>query len=171
VSRLAVLDIVPTADVFRRMDAGLGMAFWVWFFLSQPHDLPERVVGAVPDVFLDAMLRGWSSVPDAFPDEVRAEYARCFRDPATLHAICEEYRAANTLDYRHDESDRGRRRIGCPVLVLWSREGGLAAWRDVLGVWREWADDVRGRALACGHFLAEEAPDETYAELHAFLTA
>jgi haloacetate dehalogenase len=169
VLKLAVLDIVPTGEVFRRADMAFGLAFWVWFFLAQPYDLPERVVGAVPHMFLDHMLDGWSAIPDSFPPEVRAEYARAFRDPETLHAICEEYRAATTLDYQHDEADRGRRRITCPVLALWSRRGFLQTWDDVLAIWRNWADDVRGRALDCGHFLAEEAPDETYTELYAFL--
>jgi haloacetate dehalogenase len=108
VLKLAVLDIVPTGEAFRRADMAFGLAFWVWFFLAQPYDLPERVVGADPHMFLDYMLDGWSGSADAFPAEVRAEYARTFRDPTTLHAICEEYRAATTLDYQHDEADRGR---------------------------------------------------------------
>ena len=171
VLKLAVLDIVPTGDVFRRADMTLGLAFWVWFFLAQPYDLPERVIGRDPQLFLDYMLDSWSEVPGSFPDEVRAEYGRAFRNPETLHAICEEYRAASTLDYEHDEADRGRRRISCPVLALWSRRGFLQTWEDVLAVWREWADDVRGRAIDCGHFLPEEAPDETFTELHMFLTS
>jgi haloacetate dehalogenase len=168
VLKLAVLDIVPTGKAFRRADMAFGLAFWVWFFLAQPYDLPERVLGAAPHMFLDYMLDGWSGVAGSFSQEVRAEYARSFHDPKTLHAIREEYRAATTLDYQHDEADRGRRRITCPVLALWSRQGVLQAWYDVLAVWRDWADDVRGRAVDCGHFLAEEAPDETYTELSAF---
>ena len=127
VLKLAVLDIVPTGEAFRRADMAFGLAFWVWFFLAQPYDLPERVLGADPQMFLDYMLDGWSGSADAFPEAVRAEYARTFRDPKTLHAICEEYRAATTLDYQHDEADRGRRRITCPVLALWSRQGALQA--------------------------------------------
>lgn len=171
VLKLAVLDIVPTGEVFRRVDMKLGLAFWVWFLLAQPYDLPERVVGADPQLFLDYMLERWAGSADAFPAEVRAEYARTFREPETLHAICEEYRAATTLDYQHDEADRGRRRIACPVLALWSRQAFLQTWDDVLSVWRNWADDVRGRAFDCGHFLAEEAPDETYTELYSFFAA
>ena len=168
VLKLAVLDIVPTGEAFRRADLAFGLAYWVWFFLAQPFDLPERIIGADPDIFLDYMLAGWSATPDAFPPEVRAEYARAFRNPDTLHAICEEYRAAATLDFRNDEADRGRRRIRCPVLALWSRKGPLQDLYDVRAVWREWADEVGGRALDCGHFLPEEAPEETYAELRAF---
>jgi len=169
VRKLAVLDIVPTGEALRRTDMTLALAFWVWFFLAQPYDLPERIIGASPQTFLDDMLDGWSAVAGSFPNEVRAEYARAFRDPATIHAICEEYRAATTLDYQHDEADRGRRRIACPVLALWSRQGAFLARQDVLAIWREWADDVGGRAIDCGHFIPEEAPDETYAELRTFL--
>jgi haloacetate dehalogenase len=168
VLKLAVLDIVPTAEAFRCGDKDFGLAFWVWFFLAQPYDLPERVIGNDPRLFLDHMLDGWSEIPDSFPPEARAEYARTFSDPRTIHAICEEYRAATTLDMDDDEADRGQRRIACPVLALWSQRGSFLARHDVLGVWRSWADDVRGRAIDCGHFLPEEAPDETYAELHSF---
>jgi len=170
VRRLAVLDVIPTGEVFRRADMAFALGFWVWSFLAAPHPLPERLVAADPDLLVDHMLDGWSGTPDAFPDPVRAAYRRACRDPATVHAICEQYRAAATLDFAHDETDRGRRRIACPVLALWSQHGPLATWYDVLAVWRDWADDVRGRALDCGHFLPEEAPDETYAELRAFFS-
>jgi haloacetate dehalogenase len=169
VLKLAVLDIVPTGDAFRQPDLAFGLGFWLWFFLAQPAPLPERLVGAVPDLVVDHLLDSWSATPGAFPEDVRAEYRRAFRDPATVHAVCEEYRAAATLDFALDQADSGRRRIACPVLALWGGQGGLTAfYDDVLAIWRGWADDVRGRALDCGHFLAEEAPDETYAELRAF---
>ena len=171
-AKLAVLDIVPTGDAFRGANMSFAMDFWVWFFLAQPTDLPERLIGANPQAMLDYMLDGWSGLPNAFPADVRAEYARTFSKPATLHAICEEYRAAATLDYELDESDRAtRRRIACPVLALWGGKGALPGWYDVLAVWRGWADDVRGRAIDCGHFLPEEAPDETYAALREFLAS
>src|SRR2546428_12878933 len=115
------------------------------------------------------MLDAWSERPDAFPAEVRAAYAAQFCDPATLHAVCEEYRAAATLDCAHDEADRGHRRIACPVLVLWSHRGAVARWYDPLAVWRAWADDVRGEPVAAGHFFPEEAPEETARQLLAFL--
>ena len=169
ITRLAVLDIVPTGDAFRRANMSFAMDFWVWFFLAQPADLPERIIGANPQTMLDYMLDGWSKIPNAFSPDVRAEYARAFSKPETLHAICEEYRAAATLDYEIDESDRGKRRIACPVLALWGGKGALPARYDVLAVWREWASDVRGKGIDCGHFLPEEAPDETYAALREFL--
>jgi len=171
IRKLAVLDIVPTGDAFRGTNMSFAMDFWVWFFLAQPADLPERIIGANPQAMLEYILDGWSGTPNAFPPDVRAEYARTFSNPETLHAICEEYRAAATLDYELDESDRGIRRIACPVLALWGGKGALASWYDVLAVWRAWADDVRGRTIDCGHFLPEEAPDETYEALREFLVS
>jgi len=162
VRKLAVLDIVPTGEALRRTDMTFALGFWHWFFLAQPHPLPERLIGADPDAFY------FRSGRDRFDPEALAEYLRHVHDPATIHAMCEDYRAGVTLDFAHDEADRGRRRIACPVLVLWSGREELAAWYDVLAVWRDWADDVRGRALDRGHYLAEEAPDETYAALRAF---
>jgi haloacetate dehalogenase len=171
VIKLAVLDIVPTGEVFRRTDAKLALEYWIWFFLAQQHDASERIVGANPRLFLDYMLDHWSADASCFSEEVRAEYLRSFSRSETIHAICEEYRASIALDREHDEADRGRRRITCPVLALWSRQGFLETWNDVLAIWREWADDVRGHALDCGHFLAEEAPEETTRELRRFLAA
>jgi haloacetate dehalogenase len=160
VTRLGMLDIVPTGDVFRRVDGDLMMSFWVWSFLSAPEPTPERLIAGAPDAFVNHMLDAWTERPDTFPDEVRAAYITPFRDPDTVHAICEEYRAAATLDRAHDEADRGRRGIACPVLVLWSHTGWVAGW-DPLAIWRTWADDVRGSPVAAGHFLPEEAPDAT----------
>jgi haloacetate dehalogenase len=168
VEKLAVLDVVPTADAFRCADMAFGLDFWFWFFMAQPFDLPERLFGADPPFLVDHMLDSWSAAPGVFPNDVRSEYHRAFRDLETIHAVCEEYRAAATLDFAHDEADRGRRRIACPVLALWGGQGALTSRYDVLEVWRGWADDVRGRALDCGHFLPEEAPEETYAELRSF---
>ncbi len=164
VRKLAVLDIIPTGEAFRRADMRFGLEFWMWFFLAQPAPLPERLIGADPDVFY---LRLLEQARDHMPPDALDDYLRCLRNPETIHAMCEEYRAAATLDFACDEADRGTRRIACPVLALWGRDV-LAEWYDVLAIWRDWADDVRGQALDCGHYLAEEAPDETYAALHAF---
>lgn len=175
VSKLAVLDIIPTGEAFRRADRDFGMSYWHWFFLAQPYDLPERLIGADPDYYFGRHTTKITSrgpqPPHFFSDEARAEYLRCFRNPATIHGICEDYRAGATIDCEHDDADRGRNRIACQLLALWGGRGKLEAWYDVLAVWREWADDVRGRALDCGHYLPEEAPDETYQELRAFFTA
>ncbi len=165
VTRLAVLDIVPTWEAFSRADKEFGLGYWHWFFLAQPYDLPERLICADPDYFF--LSRGERR--RVFTPAAMKEYLRCFRDPRTVHAICEDYRAAVTLDFAYDEADRREeRRITCPVLALWGREGFLERHYDVLGVWRGWADDVRGRALGGGHYLPEEAPEETCVELRAF---
>jgi haloacetate dehalogenase len=171
VQRLAVLDIVPTLTAFRRADAGFGLGYYHWFFLAQPFDLPERLIGADPDYFWRRHTTRGPRPPDFFTPEALEDYLRCFRNPATIHGICEDYRAGATIDMRHDEADFGRRKIACPVLALWGKNGKLESWYDVLAVWREWANDVRGRALACGHYLAEEAPEETARELEQFFSA
>ncbi len=157
-----MLDIIPTGEAFRRADMAFGMGYWHWFFLAQPFDLPERLIASDPDAFY---LRFGTS---AFAPEALAEYRRCFNDPATIHGMCEDYRAGAAIDTQLDEADRGRRRIQCPVLALWAGRGRLDAWYDVLAVWRDWADDVRGRPIDCGHYLAEEAPESTLAELRSF---
>jgi haloacetate dehalogenase len=168
VTRLAVLDIVPTGEVFARADMAFALDFWIWSFLAAPHDLPERLIGANPDLIVDHALDSWSIRRNAFPDDVRAEYRRAFRNPETIHSVCEQYRAAAALDYRYDTADRGSRRIACPVLVLWGKHSAVDAWYDPLAVWRAWADNVRGRALDCGHFLPEEAPEESFTALNPF---
>ena len=164
VRRVALLDIIPTSEAYRRTDMKFALGAWHWFFLPQPYDLPERLLRHDPEVLYQG--RKGLFAPEAFE-----EYMRCARDPDTIHSFCEDYRAGATFDFELDESDRGVRRIACPVLVLWGEHGPLGNGNDVMAIWREWADDVRGKALDCGHHLPEEAPDDTYSELHEFLTA
>src|ERR687888_516698 len=123
VSHLAVLDVVPTGEAYARADRDFSLGYWVWSFLAAPEPVPEAMIAAAPRVLVDHMLDAWSDVPDVFPDTVREAYVAAFTDPATIHAICEEYRAAATLDVADDEADRGQRRIDCPTLVLWSATG------------------------------------------------
>jgi haloacetate dehalogenase len=162
VEKLAILDIIQTGEAFRRANMTFGLGFWHWFFLAQPYDLPERLIGANPDNFY------FYSGRERFAPAALDDYLRCIHNPATIHAMCEDYRAGATVDYQLDEADRGKRRIICPTLVLWSRQGELEDWYDVLAIWREWANDVHGHGLDCGHYLAEEAPDETYTALYNF---
>jgi haloacetate dehalogenase len=176
VERLAVLDILPTADTWERADKRLATAFWPWSLLAQPEPLPERLVSAVPDAVVDAALGGWGSPAHAFGPDVRAAYIEALREPARVHAICEEYRAAATLDHEHDLDDRGAgRRIACPVLVLWSSRGPLGTWYaeegGPLALWRAWANDVHGEPLDAGHFFPEEIPQRTAEELSGFFAA
>jgi len=163
ITQLAVLDVVPTYDVWDRADARLTLAFWPFSFLAQPSPLPETLVSAAPEAVIENAMTEWDSAPETFPDWVREAYVDALRDPAHVHAICEEYRAAAGLDREHDKADLdARRRIACPLLALWSDRGGLAHWYDnvggPLGLWRRWADDVRGQAIAGGHFFPEEEP-------------
>ncbi len=169
VDRLAVLDVVPTAEAFAGADARFALGYWVWSFLAAAEPVPERLLADDPAALVDHMLDAWSADPSAFPPEIRADYVRPFTDPATVHAICEEYRAAATLDVDHDEADRGRRRIDCPVLVLWSADGPLAQWyADPLELWRPWVARPTGHPVAGGHFLPEERPAEVGHALRAF---
>ena len=170
VARLAVLDIVPTAEAFERAGKEFSLGYWVWSFLAAPEPIPETLIAGAPEMFVGRLLDSWSATPDAFPAEVRAQYVEKFRDPATVHAICEQYRAAATLDHDHDRADRDAgRRIACPVLALWDPDGAVAQWYDPLEIWRDWAGDVTGAAVGAGHFLPEEAPDETSERLLDFL--
>jgi haloacetate dehalogenase len=169
VARLAVLDIVPTWEAYRRADMAFGMSYFHWFFMAQPYDLPERLIGADPDFYWDRHTSREPKGPGFFAAEARADYLRCFRNPATINAICEDYRAAATLDMAYDEADRAAgRRIEAPLLALWGAKGRLEAWYDVPAIWRDWARDVRGRALDCGHYLPEERPEEVAAAFEAF---
>jgi haloacetate dehalogenase len=170
VTLAAVLDIAPTLTMYRATDKDFATGYYHWFFLIQPYDLPERMIGADPDYYLRRKLGQWGQNPDAFTAEAMAEYLRCFRDPATIHATCEDYRAAAGIDLAHDEADL-RRRIECPLLALWGAAGLVGRSFDVLAVWRERARQVSGRALPCGHYLPEEAPDQTLAELRNFLAS
>ena len=170
VSHLAVLDVVPTGEAYARADRDFDLGYWVWSFLAAPEPVPEAMIAAAPRVLVDHMLDAWSDAPGVFPDTVREAYVAAFTDPATIHAICEEYRAAATLDVADDEADRGQRRIDCPTLVLWSATGAVGRWYDPLDVWKVWATDVRGGPVGAGHFLPEEAPEETLRHLLALLT-
>ncbi|TIV96342.1 MAG: alpha/beta hydrolase, partial [Mesorhizobium sp.] len=175
VDKLAVLDIIPTADAWDLADARLALGYWPWSLLGQAAPLPEAIMGMAADAIVNNALAGWGSSPAAFPAEVRQAYADALRDPAHAHAICEEYRAAATLDREHDHADRAAgRRIGCPVLALWSGLGALAEWYvqegGPLALWRKWADNVSGGAMPGGHFFPEEFPDETVAALCDFLS-
>lgn len=174
VLRVALLDIVPTRHVFTHVDRALAQAYYHWFFLSQAPDLPEHLIGADPEYYLRRKLAQWSGRAgiEAFATEAVHEYVRCFNDPEVIRASCEDYRAGASIDLEHDEVDAAAgRRVDCPTLVLWGAEGFVGKAYDVLHVWKQYASDVRGRALECGHFLAEEQPDVTVTALREFLAS
>ena len=163
VLKLATLDIIPTSEHFRRTHQDFALGYWHWFFLAQPAPLPENMIGANPDAYYFHGRR------HLFDPEALDDYLRCVHNPETIHAMCEDYRAAATLDMQYDDADQqAKRKITCPLLTLWGKQGWLEKWYDVLEVWRDWSDDAHGQAINSGHYLAEEAPDETYAALDAF---
>jgi len=168
VSQLAVLDISPTRTMYARTDRAFATAYYHWFFLIQPFDLPERLIGADPAYYLRRKLGGWGTGLEHFDARALAEYERCFANPETIHASCEDYRAAASIDLEHDADGQ---RVACPLLVLWGERGVVNRLFDPLGDWRAVADDVRGCALPCGHYLAEERPGDTLRELVAFFAA
>jgi haloacetate dehalogenase len=168
VRTLTVLDISPTLKMYGATDMAFARAYYHWFFLIQPAPLPERLLaGQVPYYILGRIGRGQSGLKH-FSAAAQREYVRCFRDPRTIHATCEDYRAAATIDLAHDRAERGRK-LKIPVLALWGKEGVIERLFDCLRDWREVARNVSGRALACGHFLPEEAPRETLREIERFL--
>lgn len=170
VARLVLLDIAPTATMYAQTDRAFATRYFWWFFLIQPFDLPERMIGADPDHFLDRHLSGQIKIEGSLDPRVVAEYRRCYRDPATRHAICEDYRAAASIDLDHDAADSDRR-IAAPLLLLWGERGTVGELFDVMESWRPQAIDIRGRALPCGHSPQEEVPDILLAELDSFFAA
>jgi haloacetate dehalogenase len=171
VTRLAVLDIVPTRYALANAGSGFGLGYWHWFFLAQPEPLPEHMIGADPDGWvrgrISAVRRGGVPLEPAALDE----YVRCFRDPAAIHASCEDYRAAVTVDLEDDDATAARgQKVTAPLLALWGQHGFVGHhYGDILAIWREYADKVEGAALPCGHYGPEEAPEETTAALLDFL--
>jgi len=170
VTRIAVMDIVPTATMYARTDKELATRYFWWFFLIQPAPLPERLIAADPEFFLRRHIEGQLKTPGATEPEAFAEYLRCYGDPATRHAICEDYRAAATIDLVHDAEDADAR-IRAPLLAIWGAKGTIDALFDVLETWRQKALHVEGRAFDCGHTLQEERPQETIAVLRDFFSS
>ena len=168
VRKAAVLDILPTLTLYEETDAQFARAYWEWFFFIQGYDFPETLIGAAPEKFLRYEL---GSLVDGgvIARQAWNEYLRCIDDPAAIHAMCEDYRAGASIDLEHDRSDLDRK-ITCPLLVLWGRENPIWKRFDMLDNWRQRAVNVTGQALPCGHYVPEEAPDATYARLHAFFS-
>ena len=164
VTRLGVLDVVPIGEALARCDARFAALWWHWFFLGQTAGPAERVICADPDAW-------YSGDPEQMGHDAHRDWQQAIRDPDTVHAMCEDYRAGLGVDRAHDDTDRrAGRRVRCPVLAMWSSRDDLGdLYGDVLGVWRGWADDVRGGTIDSGHHMAEEAPEQLANALRAFL--
>ncbi len=172
VERLVTMDIIPTLEHFERADMAFGMGYWHWFFLAQRHPGPEAMIRADIEPWFDFHTSREPKPADFFHPEARADYLAALRAPGTIEAICEDYRAATTIDLEHDRASREEgRKVACPMMALWGAKGSLPKWYDPAAIWRGYAAGplVTG-AVASGHYLAEEAPEEVLARLDGFLS-
>ena len=169
VNRLAILDIAPTAAMYGAADMDFGRAYYHWFFLIQPAPLPETLIGNNIEFYLRQKLAQWGRTNEAITESAFAEYLACFSNPETIHASCEDYRAAASIDLDHDRADADQK-LTMPVLALWGEQGFVGQTYDVVKEWQLVAKDVRGHGVPGGHFLAEESPAETVAALAAFFS-
>ena len=169
IKKLVVMDIAPTYSMYTTTDMEFATAYYHWFFLIQPFDLPERLIGNDPQYYLEKKFGQWGRDSKAFTKEALGEYFRCFT-PETIHASCEDYRASATIDIQHDQKDLDiGRKIQCPLLCLWGEKGFVGKKYNVIAEWAKWATDVEGFGIPCGHYLPEEAPEETLAAVLNFL--
>ncbi len=168
VRRVSILDIIPTGEVWARLDHRFALGYWHWSFLAQPYPVPERLIAHDPEYFLfKAQFHG--RIPEFLDPEAYADYAAWGKTPEVIHGMCECYRAGAGFDRELDWADKkAGRKIACPVQVLWGAKGAIQAWYDPMAIWAEWASDLRGQAIDSGHFIAEERPAETLAALRTF---
>jgi len=168
IKKLAVLDIAPTYAMYATTDFSFALAYYHWFFLIQEYPLPETMIGSDPEFYLRKKFGQWGRDETAFPKEAMNEYIRCFNQE-TIHASCEDYRASATIDMQHDQADIDAG-VGllCPVLALWGNKGYVGNKYDVIAEWQKWASEVQGFGLPSGHYLPEEAPQETFEALLNF---
>lgn len=170
VKKLMLLDIAPTLAMYEKTDRTFATAYFHWFFLIQPAPLPETLIEASPADYITRTMGGRHASLDAFDPAAIAEYQRALALPGAAHALCEDYRASNTIDLEHDHADRDAgRRIACPVRVLWGRHGVIERCFDPLAEWRAVAEQVDGEALPCGHYLPEEAPEAVFHHINDFM--
>jgi haloacetate dehalogenase len=170
VERLAVLDIAPTTMMYDTTDMQFATSYYHWFFLIQPAPFPETLIGHDPKFFLERKMRHWGKNRDAITDDAFNEYLRCFSNPQTIHASCEDYRASASIDLVHDAADADRK-LTMPLLALWGEDGMVGNKYNMLAAWRDVAENVSGFAVPGGHYLPEEAPDETYRALLNFFNS
>jgi haloacetate dehalogenase len=170
VKKLAVMDIIPTLEHFERADMRMALGYYHWFWFAQPHPFPENVISAAPDAWWRAHTSREPKPPDFFDQDALADYMSAVHNPEMIRGMCEDYRAAATIDLEHDRASRAEgRKVQCPMLVLWGRKAKIEAWYDALAIWRRYcAAEVAGGSVDSGHYLAEEAPGEVLAQLEAF---
>lgn len=157
VERIAVLDIAPTATMYALTDKEFATRYFWWFFLIQPFDFPERLIGSDPEYFLRRHIAGQVKVKGSVSEEILQEYLRSYQNPETIHAICEDYRASATIDLKYDEQD-AETKIQAPLLAIWGDQSVVGNLYDVQATWQEKANNVEGYALPCGHAIPEECP-------------
>ncbi len=172
VQRMMLLDIAPTLAMYEHTSRAFATAYWHWFFLIQPPPLPEVLIESDPVRYIRSVMGKRHAGLAAFAPEALAEYERCIQIPGSAHGICEDYRASNSIDLEHDRADiAADKKLVIPLRILWGEHGAVGANFDVLGLWGERATQVSGRALPCGHYIAEEAPGELFAEAHNFFSS
>jgi len=171
VQSLAVMDIVPTIEHFERTDMAFALGYYHWFWFAQPHPFPEDLINAAPEIWFHKHTSREPKPPGFFREEALADYLAAARNPDAIRGMCEDYRAAASIDLEHDRASRAEgRRVECPMLVLWGSKGHIGQWYDPLAIWRGYcATEVIGSAVDSGHYLTEEAPEEVLAHLHGFL--
>ena len=169
VERMAVLDIAPTATMYALTDKEFATRYFWWFFLIQPFDFPERLIGSDPEYFLRRHISGQVKIQGSVSEEILQEYLRSYQNPETIHAICEDYRASATIDLKHDEQDAAIK-IQAPLLAIWGDQSVVGNLYDVKATWQEKATNVVGYALPCGHSIPEECPSELAKFLIDFFT-
>ena len=170
VKHLITLDIAPTLAMYEQTSEAFARAYWHWFFLIRPAPLPETLIEANPEQYLRSVMGARSAGMAPFTDEALAEYLRCLSLPGTAHGLCEDYRASAGIDLEHDRADvQAGRKLSVPLLALWGAEGTVGRCFDPLQEWRRVAVDVHGKALPCGHYIAEEVPQVLLEEVLAFL--
>ena len=167
IKKISVLDIVPTSHVFKNTNALLARRYYHWFFLIQSFPHPETMIGNDPEYYIRSKLKMWGANDEYLTEDVLQEYLRCFT-PETIHASCEDYRAGASIDLKHHEEDL-HKKISCPLQVLWGAKATVEELYDPVKVWKEWAINVEGKSIDCGHFLPEESPIETYDAIIKFL--
>jgi len=167
VEQVALIDISPTRKMYMSTNFEFATLYYHWFFLIQPFDLPERMIGSDPVWYLRRKTGSFGTSVAHFDARALAEYERCFRNPEAIHAMCEDYRASASIDLEHDRADL-HQRVRCPLLALWGDKGVVHRLFDPIADWGSVADNVRGKALPCGHYVPEEAPEETLAAFRGF---